>query len=77
MDDVLFARGQMAMSLAFHIVFAAIGVAMPLLMVLAEWRYRRTLDPDYLSLARSWAAGPCSRSSSVCCFPGSCGMQAR
>lgn len=57
MDDVLFARGQMAMSLAFHIVFAAIGVAMPLLMVLAEWRHRRTLDPDYLSLARSWAKG--------------------
>jgi cytochrome d ubiquinol oxidase subunit I len=56
-NDVLFARGQMAMSLAFHIVFAAIGVAMPLLMVLAEWRFHRTRDPDYLSLAHRWAKG--------------------
>src|SRR5689334_4477005 len=47
----------MAMSLAFHIVFAAIGVAMPLLMVLAEWRFHRTQDRDYLSLAHSWAKG--------------------
>ena len=36
MQDVLFARAQMAVSLAFHIVFAAIGIALPLLMVLAE-----------------------------------------
>ena len=57
MDDVLFARGQMAMSLAFHIIFAAIGVAMPLLTVLAEWRFRRTGDSDYLSLAHRWAKG--------------------
>ena len=35
MDDLLAARGQMAMSLAFHILFACAGMAMPLLMVLA------------------------------------------
>ena len=29
MSDLLAARAQMAMSLAFHIVFAAIGIAMP------------------------------------------------
>lgn len=29
MDDLLAARSQMTMSLAFHIVFAAIGIAMP------------------------------------------------
>jgi hypothetical protein len=28
MTDLLAARSQMAMSLAFHIVFAAIGIAM-------------------------------------------------
>ena len=47
----------MALSLAFHIVFAAIGVALPALMVVAEWRYRRTSDPVYLELARRWAKG--------------------
>jgi len=29
MDDILAARSQMAMSLGFHIIFAAIGIAMP------------------------------------------------
>ena len=39
--NLLAARTQMALSLGFHIVFAEIGIAMPLLMVLAEWRWRR------------------------------------
>jgi cytochrome d ubiquinol oxidase subunit I len=47
----------MAMSLGFHIVFAEIGIAMPLLMVLAEWRWQRTGDPTYLRLAKRWAKG--------------------
>ena len=57
MDDILAARSQMAMSLAFHIIFAAIGIAMPLLMVIAEWRYLRTKDDLYLTLAKRWAKG--------------------
>jgi len=47
----------MALSLGFHIIFAEIGIAMPLLMVLAEWRWRRTGDAIYLQLARRWAKG--------------------
>lgn len=47
----------MALSLAFHIVFAAIGVALPALMAVAEWRFRRTGDPVYLELAKRWAKG--------------------
>jgi len=47
----------MALSLGFHIIFAEIGIAMPLLMVLAEWRWRRTGDAIYLQLARRWATG--------------------
>lgn len=57
MDDILAARSQMAMSLAFHIIFAAIGIAMPLLMVIAEWRFLRTKDEIYLTLAKRWAKG--------------------
>jgi cytochrome d ubiquinol oxidase subunit I len=57
MDDLLAARSQMAMSLAFHIVFAAIGIAMPFLMVIAEWRWLRTKDEIYLTLAKRWAKG--------------------
>ncbi|HEX2054992.1 MAG TPA: cytochrome ubiquinol oxidase subunit I [Nitrospiraceae bacterium] len=57
MTDLLAARGQMAMSLAFHIIFAAIGIAMPLMMTAAEWRWLKTKDPAYLSLAKRWAKG--------------------
>src|SRR5512138_3145290 len=57
MSDLLAARALFGLSLAFHIVFAAIGVAMPLLMVLAEWRWRRTADAVHLELAKRWAKG--------------------
>src|SRR4030095_7966452 len=57
MSDLLAARSQMAMSLAFHIVFAEIGIAMPVLMVLAEWRGRRSGHTVHLELARRSAQG--------------------
>jgi cytochrome d ubiquinol oxidase subunit I len=57
MPDILAARAQMGMSLAFHIIFACVGVAMPLLMAIAEWRYLRTGDEVYYTLARRWAVG--------------------
>src|SRR5712664_3233714 len=57
MNDLFAARSQMAMSLAFHIVFAAIGIAMPLLMIIAEWQWLRTKDEVYLALAKRWAKG--------------------
>jgi len=57
MNDLLAARSQMAMSLGFHIVFAAIGVAMPLLMVIAEWRWLKSGDEIYRQLAKRWAKG--------------------
>ena len=57
MSDFFFARSQMAMSLAFHIVFAALGIGMPLLMVMAEGAYLRTRQPVYLELSQRWAKG--------------------
>src|SRR6478672_9067282 len=57
MTDLFAARSQMAISLGFHIVFAQIGIAMPLLMVLAEWRWRRTGERAFYDLARRWAKG--------------------
>ncbi|MEX2381836.1 MAG: cytochrome ubiquinol oxidase subunit I [Opitutales bacterium] len=57
MDDLLFARSQMAMSLAFHIVFAVVGVGLPLLMAISEACYLRTKNPVYLDLAKRWARG--------------------
>ena len=57
MPDVVAARSQMAVSLAFHIIFAVIGIAMPVLMVIAERRWQRTRDLVYLDLAKRWARG--------------------
>lgn len=57
MDDLLIARSQMAMSLAFHIIFAAVGIGMPVLMVIAEAIGWRTGDRTYELLARRWAKG--------------------
>lgn len=47
----------MAMSLGFHIIFAVVGMAMPLLMIIAEWRWIRTGQAVYLDLAKRWAKG--------------------
>jgi cytochrome d ubiquinol oxidase subunit I len=55
--DLLAARSQMAISLGFHIIFSVVGIAMPLLMVLAEDRWIRRGDEASLLLARSWAKG--------------------
>src|SRR5262249_51321112 len=47
----------MALSLGFHILFAAVGVALPVLVGIAEARYLRTRDAVQLELARRWAKG--------------------
>lgn len=57
MSDLLAARSQMAVSLAFHIIFAVVGIGMPLLMVVAERRWQKTGDPVFLDLAKRWAKG--------------------
>lgn len=57
MEDLLAARVQMAVSLGFHIVFAVVGMAMPVFMVLAEFLHSRTGDDVYLDLAHRWAKG--------------------
>lgn len=55
MDDLLAARVQMEVSLAFHMIFAAIGIGMPLLMVIAEGLWLRRGDETYLHLAKKWS----------------------
>src|SRR6185436_12134621 len=57
MTDLLAARLDMALSLGFHILFAAAGIAMPLFMVISEWRWMRGHDPVDLELTRRWLKG--------------------
>lgn len=55
MDPLLAARAQMEVSLGFHMIFAALGIGMPLLMVIAEGLFLRTGKEHYRALARKWA----------------------
>ncbi len=55
MSNLDAARFQMAYSLFFHMMFAALGVGMPLLMVIAEGLYLRTRKDTYRRLAKTWA----------------------
>lgn len=57
MTDLFFARSQMAMSLGFHIIFAVVGIGMPALMVIAEYRHLQSGDPTMLELAKRWSKG--------------------
>ncbi len=47
----------MAFSLGFHIIFAAIGMTMPLLMSTAHYLYLKKKDPVYLELTQMWMKG--------------------
>src|SRR5713226_4419731 len=47
----------MGMSLAFHIVFAAVGITLPMLMAISEALYLRTGRPVFLELAKRWSRG--------------------
>src|ERR1700738_3881421 len=54
MDNVVLSRAIMGTSLGFHIVFAVLGVGMPLLMSIAEAIGIRRHDPAWTALARRW-----------------------
>ena len=57
MTDLFAARTQMGVSLGFHIVFAAIGIAMPFLMAASHFQFMRTGDKIYLKLTKAWSKG--------------------
>lgn len=57
MTNLDFARSQMALSLAFHIVFATAGIGMPVLMAISEGLHLRTKRSVYLELTKRWAKG--------------------
>lgn len=54
MSPLSSARWQMEVSLGFHIIFSALGIGMPLLMLIAEALHLRTGKPHYRALARKW-----------------------
>lgn len=57
MDNLFAARSTMAISLAFHIIFACIGMTMPFLMVISHWIWIKRKDEVYLNLTKAWSKG--------------------
>lgn len=57
LDPATLSRMLTGLTLIVHIVFATLGVGVPLMIALAEWRGIRTKDPHYTLLARRWARG--------------------
>ena len=57
LDPVLMSRLLTGLTLTFHIIFATLGVGVPLMISIAEFIGIRKKDPHYLLLARRWARG--------------------
>jgi cytochrome d ubiquinol oxidase subunit I len=53
--EVVPARAQMASTLGFHIILAALGIALPTIVLLAEFIGLRRSNPVAMTLARRWS----------------------
>src|SRR5947208_7775099 len=54
-SNLVAARSQMAFTLGFHIILASLGVALPAIMLIANYRGLRRDDADALLLAQRWS----------------------
>ncbi len=54
MDTLIFARALMGTSLAFHIVYTAIGIGLPLMLLIAEGLSLTGRGEVYHAIARRW-----------------------
>ena len=55
MSSLTAARVQMELSLGFHMLFASVGMALPVMLLIVERRWLRTGDRDALALAKTWS----------------------
>ncbi|MEI4770301.1 cytochrome ubiquinol oxidase subunit I [Psychrobacillus sp. FJAT-51614] len=56
-EAVFFSRVLTEMTLSFHIIYATIGVGVPLMIMIAQWVGIKKNDEHYILLARRWARG--------------------
>ncbi|WP_342536297.1 cytochrome ubiquinol oxidase subunit I [Sporosarcina sp. FSL K6-3508] len=57
LDSVFYSRVLTELTLSFHIIYATIGVGVPLMIMLAQWVGIKKNDEHYILLARRWARG--------------------
>src|SRR5690606_12984279 len=56
-DTALLSRILTLMTLSFHIIYATIGVGVPLVILIAHWMGIKKKDEHYILMARRWARG--------------------
>lgn len=56
-DTALLSRILTLMTLSFHILYATVGVGIPLMIMIAQWVGIKKNDEHYILLARRWARG--------------------
>ncbi|KGP82193.1 MULTISPECIES: cytochrome ubiquinol oxidase subunit I [Paenibacillus] len=56
-DTVLWSRLVTGMTLGFHVIFATIGVGVPLMIAIAEFVGIRKKDNHYILMAKRWSRG--------------------
>lgn len=56
-DTVLWSKLVTGMTLGFHMIFATIGVGIPLMIAIAEFFGIRKQDSHYILMAKRWARG--------------------
>ncbi|RFB18023.1 cytochrome ubiquinol oxidase subunit I [Bacillus sp. HNG] len=54
MDDLFIARSLFGTTMAFHIIFATIGVGLPFMILIAELIYQKTKNYEYVVMAKRW-----------------------
>lgn len=62
MDTVTLARAFFGSSLAFHIIFATLGVGLSLMIFISEILYHWKKDSDYAIMAKKMDKGVCHTS---------------
>ncbi|MCQ6274905.1 cytochrome ubiquinol oxidase subunit I [Bacillus sp. V3B] len=56
-EAIFFSRVLTELTLSFHIIYATIGVGIPLMIMIAQWVGIKKQDEHYILLARRWARG--------------------
>lgn len=57
MDSVFYSRVLTELTLTFHIIYATIGVGIPLFIFMAQWMGIKKQDEHYILMARRWTRG--------------------
>jgi cytochrome d ubiquinol oxidase subunit I len=57
MDSVEFSRYLTMLTLSVHVIFATLGVGVPIMITIAHWLGLKNQDEHYLLLAKRWARG--------------------